>query len=356
MPAYLTSLGTAVPKNIITQNETLDFMQVAYQLSEKDFRKMRLFYKQSGILQRHSVLNDFSKNKDFSFFKEIPKAFPTTSERMKIYEKEALPLALLAVENAKIENLQDITHLITLSCTGMYAPGLDIELVNALSLPTTVHRTCINFMGCYAAFNALKVAKAFCAEDENNKVLIVGLELCTLHLQPSLSEDDWLANALFADGAAALIVQGKKEEKSWELKGFYSDLAVQGQKEMAWYIRDYGFVMRLSSYVASVLQEKLRAMSSNIFKKWKINLEDIQHFALHPGGKKILVALEEALNIPSKFNEKAYEILEQNGNMSSVTVWFVWEKYWQESETTLQKNDKILFFNTNERRKEKNNS
>ncbi|TAG85136.1 MAG: type III polyketide synthase, partial [Bacteroidetes bacterium] len=306
MPAYITAIATACPNYSISQTETVNFMAKAYQLNEYDEKKMRLFYRASGIENRYSVLEDYSKQNNFSFFNQIPLQFPTTAQRMVMYEKNAILLGLKAFNTLKTKYNFDnnqITHLITLSCTGMYAPGLDIELIIESNLPTTIHRTCINFMGCYAAFNAMKVAKSICEENENHKVLIIGVELCTLHLQPALTEDDWLANALFADGAAALLVEGKKTKKSLELKKFYADLAPQGRNEMAWYIRDFGFMMKLTSYISYLLGEKITSITHKMFEKLGINRSQITHYALHPGGKKILESLEKVLEIDASHNK-----------------------------------------------------
>ncbi|TAG06846.1 MAG: type III polyketide synthase [Cytophagia bacterium] len=341
MPTYITALTTTNPDYAISQSETVKFMAKAYQLNELDEKKMRLFYRSAGIDNRYSVIEDFRKENNFSFFNEIPAKFPTTQQRMEMYEKSAILLALKAFYQLKnrfeFQN-DEITHLITVSCTGMYAPGLDIELIINANLPTTIHRTCINFMGCYAAFNAMKMAKSICEENKEHKVLIIGVELCTLHLQPALSEDDWLANALFADGAAALLIEGKKTKKSLELKSFYADLAPQAQKEMAWYIRDYGFMMKLSSYIPYLLGEKIKSITTKMFDKLGILSNQITHYALHPGGKKIIESLEKALQIEPSKNEYAYQTLKNFGNMSSVTIWFVLEKFWYDDSFFEQEN------------------
>ncbi len=344
MPAYITSIATAHPNYAISQPETVSFMAKAYQLNQQDEKKMRLFYRISGIDNRYSVLEDYGKKDNFSFFHQIPAHFPTTAQRMEMYEKSAILLVLKAFNNLKSKynfDNNEITHLITVSCTGMYAPGLDIELIIEANLPTTIHRTCINFMGCYAAFNAMKVAKSICEENENHKVLIVGVELCTLHLQPALTDDDWLANALFADGAAALLIEGKTSKKSLELKSFYADLAPQGKNEMAWYIRDYGFMMKLTSYISYLLAEKIKSITHKMFDKFGINQNQITHYALHPGGKKIVEGLEKVLEIDAFHNKYAYEILKNFGNMSSVTIWFVLEKFWND-DSFFEKNHHLL--------------
>ena len=221
-------------------------------------------------------------------------------------------------------NLQEITHVIIVCCTGMYAPGLDIDLVKKLQLPTTVLRTSINFMGCYAAFNAFKIADAFCKVDEEAKVLIVCTELCSLHFQKTPSEDNLICNALFGDGAAAVLVEGNTNA-SLRLKpeNFCSDLAFEGEGDMAWAIGDLGFEMKLSSYVPSIIKGGILKLTKNLLDKISKNVSDIRFFAIHPGGRKILESIEEELGINRCQNEPAYHVLKNYGNMSSPTILFV---------------------------------
>jgi predicted naringenin-chalcone synthase len=219
---------------------------------------------------------------------------------------------------------KSVTHLIVVCCTGMYAPGLDIELVENLGLPTTVQRTCITFMGCYAAFNALKVADAFCCKEEKAKVLIVCVELCSLHFQKTVSDDNFLANALFADGAAAVFVEAEPSTSSrLKLEAFYNDLAPEGTNDMAWTIGSAGFEMRLSSYVPDIIKKGIGSFTQHLLEKISRQTSDVKYFAIHPGGKKILTAIEEALELKREQTQAAFDVLKRFGNMSSPTVLFV---------------------------------
>src|SRR5699024_10541350 len=147
-----------------------------------------------------------------------------------------------------------ITHLITVSCTGMYAPGLDIEIVQEARLSPSVKRTAINFMGCYAAFNAIKVGDAICKAEAEARVLIVCVELCSIHFQKKKDDDNILSNALFGDGAAAIVLQSTPPQAaSLALERFHCDLSFEGKQEMAWHIGDHGFEMRLSAYVPDMI-------------------------------------------------------------------------------------------------------
>jgi predicted naringenin-chalcone synthase len=333
MTSYVGAIGTASPKHRIAQPQIAEFMAQALQFGEADTRKLRALYRVSGITNRYSVLPDYGRaNGEFTFFPNTPdlEPFPSVGQRMAVYRREALPLALTAVRDCLRQvpdlPLNSITHLVTVSCTGMYAPGLDIELVRALGLRSHVQRTCINFMGCYAAVNALKVADAICRADATARVLIVSVELCTLHFQKSPEEDHLVSNALFGDGAAACLVQGEPlpaPAPSLALRAFHCGLEPDGHDDMAWHINDFGFEMTLSSYVPRLIQQGIGLLTEELLNKLSVNLADIHAFAIHPGGRKILESIETALGLSRHDNRHAYQVLRDYGNMSSATVLFV---------------------------------
>src|SRR5258708_677100 len=210
--AFITSIGTAVPENKFEQATIAHFMEQII-TDESQRRKMHAVFRASAINTRHSVLSDYGKENDFTFYPNTLglEPFPSTAQRMLAYRKHACSLSLSAIKDCiGYGKNREITHLITVSCTGMYAPGLDIDIVHALQLPTTTERICINFMGCYAAINALKVANSICKASIDAKVLIVCTELCSLHFQKDFTEDNIMANALFADGSAAMFVESGK--------------------------------------------------------------------------------------------------------------------------------------------------
>ncbi|MEP1035503.1 type III polyketide synthase [Ekhidna sp.] len=326
MPAYINHIGTALPPNLTDQNQIADFMVSHLRLDEKEEKKLRVLYRASGIKQRYSVLRDFSENLNGqSFFKEDV-AFPSAKPRMLIYQHHAINLAKEACQQAMSASSiksEEISHLIAVSCTGMYAPGLDIELVDKLGLKTSTQRTSINFMGCYAAFNAMKVSQNIIEANSNAKVLIVCVELCSIHLQEKKDDENLLANAIFGDGAAAMIVSSQPSERSLEMQNFYSDLALDARDEMGWYIGDHGFEMHLSSKVPDVIKEGIGELTNSLLEKIQLKISDIEFFAIHPGGKRILDVIEEKLQITKDQNSNAREILRTHGNMSSPTVLFV---------------------------------
>jgi alpha-pyrone synthase len=348
--SYITAIGTANPSHRFSQATIADFMLHTMTLHNGDSRKLKTIFKASGIEYRHSVIEDYGKTSDFTFYSQAEnfEPVPTTERRINLFRANAVSLSKSAVEDLLARyntiKLQEVTHLIVVCCTGMYAPGLDIDLVKQLNLKSTVQRTAINFMGCYAAFNALKIADAFCKTDSSAKVLIVCTELCSLHFQREGSEDNILANALFGDGSAALFVESTTNSSlKLKLENFHSDLSKDGEQFMAWTVGDLGFEMKLSAYVPDIIRGGIKDLTNSLLKKISKNLNDIRHFAIHPGGKKILQAIEGELNISREQNASAYKVLEQFGNMSSPTVLFVLNDVIKNL-TDTNRNERILSF------------
>jgi predicted naringenin-chalcone synthase len=328
----IVSIGTEVPQYQHKQEDILDFMQRVYALNEGDRRKMRFLYRQGGIDTRYSVLPDYSRKADaWEFYSptENLEPFPGLEQRMQWYQQQAAPLSLQAIHKC-VENFTgNITHLITVSCTGMSAPGLDLELLELLELPATTFRTSVNFMGCYAAIHALKMADAFCKADTNANVLIVCTELCTLHFQREHSIDNMTSSMLFSDGAAAVLVTGNNESKGLSIDHFYSTVAIKAKKEMAWELSSKGFLMTLSGYIPELIEEDFNTLVTDAVTGAGLAKEDITHWCIHPGGKKILEAVHKSLGFTNGQLENCYEVLKEYGNMSSPTVLFVLEKIMQ---------------------------
>ncbi|MGB3587220.1 MAG: type III polyketide synthase [Tunicatimonas sp.] len=339
MKSYIAALGTAVPEYRTSQSAIADFMANVLQLNPSEKQRLYALYRASGIQYRHSVLPDYGDTSRRSFYPGTAnlEPFPSIEQRMDTYEQEALMLSYKAAKNCLRQlpqfDARQITHLIFVSCTGMYAPGVDIELIHKLGLSHQVQRTAINFMGCYAAFNALKVADSIVRAHADANVLIVCTELCTLHFQKGKNEDNLLANALFADGSSAALVTGQKFDNVIQLaiEQFYCDLVPEASQEMAWQIGNHGFEMKLSSYVPEAIKQGIYQLTQQLMQQisWNIDEADIavqerpDLYAIHPGGKRILQVIEQALSMEKDDNRYAYQILQQYGNMSSATILFV---------------------------------
>ncbi|UJP65971.1 type III polyketide synthase [Mongoliitalea daihaiensis] len=333
----IVSIGTANPGTAIPQMRIADFMKLAHGLDPTDARKLQFVYRQSGIEKRYSVLDDFNHTdpENFTFFpkNEHLLPFPGTKARMTVFQQQALPLAQKAISTCLIDGEtypDEITHLILVSCTGMYAPGLEIDIIQQLGLRSSVERYAIHFMGCYASFNAIRLADRLCDATADAKVLIVSVELCTIHFQREFTEDNLLANAIFADGAAAALVC--RSDDGLKIKGFDSALFPEGASDMAWSIGDVGFEMRLSKYVPELLGKGLH--QSHAYLETKFNLSSISNFAIHPGGKQILQKVEEAFGIGATQNLFSHEVLRAYGNMSSTTILFVLDRWLQDQKSS----------------------
>lgn len=338
MNSCISAIGTANPQYRIPQHDIYNFMVKASGLNASNATRLKQIYDHSGIDFRHSVIADFGntdsqKNSLFGRMEDF-EAFPSTRQRMEIYQKSASELGIKAVNDCFSNHDEDlkskITHLITVSCTGMHAPGIDIELVEKLGLNKHVERTCINFMGCYGSLNALKVADYICRANEDAKVLIVSVELCTLHFQKENTLDNWVANSLFSDGAAAMIVENISKTRNNKpkliLDTFYSEFLIEAKNDMGWYIANAGFEMKLTSKVSKLILKHIKSISNELLSKAKLQFQDIGSFAIHPGGRKILESSESALGFSKDKNHFSYHVLKEYGNMSSATIVFVLKK------------------------------
>lgn len=294
-------------------------------------RKLKYIWHETSIEKKYTAIRDFNADcTDPCLYKG--NGDPTTSERLGVFDTESILLgkevSLEAIKRAQV-SANDITHIITVSCTGMSAPGLESRLVEELTLQPNVKRFTVNFMGCYAAFHAMRLADLICTADPKSKVLVVCVELCTLHLRNDSSDDNLLSTALFSDGASAFII-GKPFHNNLpylECKSFESVFIPQGKQDMAWNIGDHGFEMVLNRNIPAHIENNMAQTFDTLLKNNSIKSNDIVHYAIHPGGKNILKAFERSLNLGQNQLEYSYSVLRHFGNMSSVTVMFVLEQF-----------------------------
>ncbi|WP_069659119.1 type III polyketide synthase [Arcticibacter eurypsychrophilus] len=337
MSSLISAIGIANPENRLSQQNIYTFMVNAFALSPDHAARLKTIYDNSGIDYRYSVINDFDAQPvDFTFFEPSAdlEPFVTTHKRLQIYQEKAIKIALQASQNClshfNDQITEQITHLITVSCTGMYAPGIDVDLVEQLGLKRTTERTCINFMGCYGAINGLKAADYICRADPKAKVLLVSVELCTLHFQKTNTLDNWVANSLFSDGSAAVLIEHSTNKSGngtgLIIENFYSEFLPESRNEMGWFVGNTGFEMKLTSKVSKQIRKNIKGVTDRLLQKAGLTKEQIELYAIHPGGKKILEAVEESLELPEESNTFAYEVLRKYGNMSSATILFVLQK------------------------------
>ncbi|HEY0029419.1 MAG TPA: type III polyketide synthase [Bacteroidia bacterium] len=334
----IISIGTAVPKHRTAQPAILEFMQAAYS-NDVASRKLNVLFNNSGISSRYSVIPDFDKSRlEHIFFNGTPST-ATVENRLEVFKERALPLAKQAIDDSfeKINTTIDrfgITHLITVTCTGLSAPGLDAELITLLNLPKDIFHTSVNFLGCNAAFHALKIADMITKSEPTAKVLIVCVELCTLHFQPKNNHDNLLSNTIFGDGAAAVIITANdNENKGLAIKGFYSLLLDKGKELMGWNITPVNFEMILDAKIPELIAEEVNSILAKASEKFAISPESITNWAIHPGGKRIVDVIKNELQLSDADTHASYKILDEFGNMSSPTILFVLNELMEEKET-----------------------
>lgn len=326
----IISIGTAVPKHRSKQAAILEFMHAAYS-NETASRKLNMLFGNSGIEERYSVLPDFDKTRNEHVFFNGTPSKANVENRISVFKDRALPLAIEAI-HASFKNIDTtieaygVTHLITVTCTGLSAPGIDAEIIEQLKLPNDIYRTSVNFLGCNAAFHALKIADMICKTNPEAKVLIVCVELCTLHFQPKDNNDNLLSNTIFGDGAAAVLLSSSdtyKENKGLTIEGFYSVLLNKGKDLMGWNISPLNFEMILDAGIPDFIGSEIKVIVDKAFRKFNLTQETIDHWAIHPGGKKIVDTIKKQLSLTDVESQPSYKILNEYGNMSSPTILFV---------------------------------
>jgi predicted naringenin-chalcone synthase len=367
MAVTLRALQTVVPPTILIQEQVRDIFAAQPGLSRLAQRLVSTSFNVSGIETRHTVIaeltldNDSTEPQFFDAHKQLL-LMPSTRVRNELYIEEATKLFVEAGRRALAAcgdiRPEDITHVVTVSCTGFYAPGPDYMLVRELGLKASTQRYHLGFMGCYAAMPALRTAKQFVEADPNAVVLVVSAELCSLHLRTSSDPDTIVASSLFSDGAAAGIVSARAPlagEKALGLDLFETVITPVGEGDMAWKIGDEGFEMILSTYVPHIIDEHIEGALAPLFARdvsitgqlaAAASLEAdavgstlgaavltlappaslssvIEHWAIHPGGRSILDKTEAKLELRPDQLFPSRQTLRTNGNMSSATILFV---------------------------------
>ncbi len=327
MSIRIMGIGTAVPEYSVTQERALAHARSLICSTERQERVIAELYKRTEINTRSSVLAGEVYDHQAPFFNVSDSGGPSTAERMRRYQLEAPALAVVAAARALESSAvlpEQITHLVTVSCTGFAAPGFDIALIKRLCLPPGVTRTNVGFMGCHGLINALKLAKDMAAANSCARVLVCAAELCSLHFQYSWCSDNLVANSLFSDGAGALVVAAN--EGQWVIESTGSYVVPESEDAMTWRIGDNGFLMSLSAQVPEHICRHLPPWLEGWLTAQSRKLTDIRGWAVHPGGPRILDAVESCLALSTEALCASREVLACYGNMSSPTVLFVFQK------------------------------
>lgn len=332
----LHSIGTALPEVAISRERAAALAESYTCTTPEQRRIFHRLYRMSGIEKRHSVILEREAGGlvNQSFYPPLQHADdagPSMSKRMQRYEQEAPGLALAAAKNALAKagvEGREITHLITVSCTGFFAPGVDHALIRSLPLVPAVARTHVGFMGCHGAINGLRAALAFAHQNPNARILLVCVELCSLHYQYGWNPEQIVANALFADGAAAVVAMpGRmKRDGLWQVADCGSFVIPQSQEAMSWRIGDHAFAMTLSPALPDLIHAHLAPWLESWLAQNGLRFHDVQSWAIHPGGPRILGAVGRCLGLGAAALEVSRAVLREHGNMSSPTVLFILEE------------------------------
>jgi predicted naringenin-chalcone synthase len=349
MKPVLLGWGTALPPHSISQP---DASQAAARFcceSPEQQRMLSMLFHRAGVASRNSVVLDRSDgpvDQRQPFYADralVGPHGPTTATRMQEFARHAGKLAVAAAERALAVaevDASSITQLVTVTCSGFEAPGFDIDLIQKLPLSNGVNRTQLGFMGCHGALNALRVARAFVNADPRESVLVCCVELCSLHYQYQWQAELMVANSLFSDGAAALVVahhDGARHSQpsplarpAVQLVGSGSWVVPDTRDSMSWRIGDHGFQMGLSPRVPESIEHELRPWLTSWLSGYGVHIDQVAHWAVHPGGPRILSAVRNAMQFDDAVLQQSLSVLRDYGNMSSPTLVFILERIFAE--------------------------
>jgi len=329
----ILSQGLATPEHCIDQKEAAQYAIEYICHTDEQRRLLPALYRMSGVKRRYTVLLEENGNgkPEQAFFPKSEDEHdrgPSLAERMVKYEYEAPRLAIQSSRQALEASgvaPDEITHLITVSCSGFGAPGVDITLIRDLGLRPTVQRAHVGFMGCHGALNGLRVARGIAESDENARVLICAVEVCSLHYHYGWNKEQVVANSLFADGSAAIVgtATNGEDKDAWKIAATGSCLIPDSEDAMTWHIRNNGFEMSLSPKVPELICAHLKAWMTEWLGEHGYTLGGIQSWAVHPGGPRIVSSVQKALDLEKDAVEVSKSVLRDYGNMSSPTILFI---------------------------------
>lgn len=338
MTLAILNVATALPDLRLRQEEAVEIACRTAARTPEQQALVRRIYRQTGIRSRafavsadtvRKLLDDIPDPHDPFVVSDPASPGPSTGERMRLYQQAAPDLvcraAQLALEGAGCEPAH-VTQLITVSCTGFAAPGIDAHLIERLALSPSVQRTHIGFMGCHGALNGLRVAQAL-GQAADARVLLAAVELCSLHFCYRWDPGRMVGNALFADGAAALVgAAAPSANTPWQVRAMGSRLFPGSAAAMSWTIGDFGFDMHLSPALSEIIQTGLRPWLEGWLAEQGLSIGEVGSWAVHPGGPRILSAVEASLGLPGEALAVSREVLADHGNMSSPTLLFILER------------------------------
>ncbi|AZC12612.1 type III polyketide synthase [Microbacterium sp. ABRD28] len=342
MVARILSIGTAVPATALAQSDVRDFFVRQPGVDRLTGRLIGAAFDAAAIDRRHTVLHEFGSVGEAAAPAAPGGGFisaagalnrPSTGDRNAAYTALAPELSARAARAALEDGgvaASDVSHVVTVSCTGFFAPGPDYRLVRDLGLSTTVERYHLGFIGCAAALPGLRAAARICAAQPEAVVLVVCTELCSLHIRASDDPQQIVAASVFADGSAAAIVTARADlaagapGATLELDRFATTLTSEGESDMVWTIGDEGFLMTLSAEVPRIIGREIRNAVGGF-----LGGEQPTTWAVHPGGRSVLDRVEQGLELSDTALDESRAVLRDYGNMSSATILFILQRLLQ---------------------------
>ena len=335
MTSVMRSIGLARPVHKLTQTRAAEIASELADADRRATRRVNAVFSRSGVDSRGGVtMVEVEGRLEHRWLMESGAGIgisTTTGERLEEFMAYAPQMACDASSRALAEAAiepDQVTHIVTASCTGMASPGVDHHVIDHLGLPRGTHRTHIGFMGCHAALNAIRVGRAFAEADPDAVVLVCCVELCSLHFQEGISRDAMLANALFADGSAATVITGRTDgaaiaEGGLELIDSSSQFLPDSGELMTWTVTDNGFQMTLDAAVPELLERSVGGWVEAWLDGHGLRIDGVGAWAIHPGGPQIIDAVRDALGIDEAMCLESRAILARHGNMSSPTILYV---------------------------------
>lgn len=336
MTLALAGFGTALPTHRFTQAELAELHAGFCRIDPARERTLKALYRRSGVKTRGSVILDVpggpldARQSFYPRARDERDRGPATADRMRVYAEAAPPLAVAAARDALAStdvSPDTVTHLVTVSCTGFVAPGVDAAIIEELGLPRTTQRTHVGFMGCHGSLNGLRLARSFADGSPEHVSLVCSVELCTLHFSYGWDPDMMVANALFADGAAAVVGRSPSGRgNEWRVGGNGTFLVPDSRDDMTWRIGDHGFRMTLSARVPELIESSLERWVVRWLAGHDLTVPEVASWAVHPGGPRILSSVERALGVDPSHSEVSRAVLAEHGNMSSATILFILDR------------------------------
>ncbi|MBC9927418.1 MULTISPECIES: type III polyketide synthase [unclassified Leucobacter] len=334
MATQIHAIGTALPQFHLPQAKTRDFFIAQAGMGRLAARLIGAAFDQSAIDSRYTVLGDLAGEPGLFVDEDGQLRAPSTGERNAVYRREAPPLFAAAARDALARadvDASEVTHVVTASCTGFFAPGPDFLLVKQLGISPNAERTHVGFMGCAAAFPALRVATRISESQPDAVVLVVCAELCSLHIRSSQDPEQIVASAVFADGAAAAVVSAQEPRTAgavFDVGAFSTSITADGEQDMDWSIGDQGFDMRLTAEVPRVIGREIAGVVRSMLGEHgdptaAVDRTAVDAWAVHPGGRSVLDRVQASLELPDERLAHSRAVLRDHGNMSSATVLFI---------------------------------